>query len=864
MKENYQKHFSFLMLLFCILASQYSSGSMVKSTDNSILVKDIAGMSYETTPCAGTSAVADQGSFSTGYSYSFHTTGNDVTVTFELLDTDKVGVVAYLWQQAPFSETPMDNVSGLRFSKTITGQTAGTTVNYAVKFAYAGGLSVTQYISYVVGENCDGGGNEDTQVPTGFTATAGTITATSAELLLNATDDSGSVIYTVTYGTTTTSVTGTSGVQKVFVINGLTPETAYSFSVTASDAAGNTALNNPVVVTATTLEDANTPCAGTSATAQDGTFSTGYSYSFHTTGNDVTVTFELLDTDKVGVVAYLWQQAPFSETPMDNVSGLRFSKNITGQTTGATINYAVKFAYAGGLSVTQYISYVVGENCDGGGNEDTQAPTGFTATAGTITATSAELLLNGTDDSGTVIYTVTYGTTTTSVTGSSGVQQAFVINGLTPETAYSFSVTASDAAGNTALNNPVIVTATTLEDTNTPCAGTSATAQDGTFTTGYSYNFHTTGNDVTVTFELLDTDKVGVVAYLWQQAPFSETPMDNVSGLRFSKTIMGQTAGATVNYAVKFAYAGGLSVTQYISYVVGENCDGGGNEDTQAPTGFTATAGTITATSAELLLNGTDDSGSVIYTVTYGTTTTSVTGTSGVQQAFVINGLTPETAYSFSVTASDTAGNTALNNPVVVTATTLEDTNTPCAGTSATAQDGTFTTGYSYNFHTTGNDVTITFELLDTDKVGVVAYLWQQAPFSETPMDNVSGLRFSKTITGQTAGTTINYAVKFAYAGGLSVTKYFSYMVGDNCTLEIVDRQFDNDVKLYPNPTDTGVVHVVSEFLRVSKVEVYSVLGNKLFETTERTISVNNLQVGIYLFRIYADDKFVTKKLIIK
>jgi hypothetical protein len=77
--------------------------------------------------------------------------------------------------------------------------------------------------------------------------------------------------------------------------------------------------------------------------------------------------------------------------------------------------------------------------------------------------------------------------------------------------------------------------------------------------------------------------------------------------------------------------------------------------------------------------------------------------------------------------------------------------------------------------------VKITFELLDTDKTGVVAYLWKQTPFTETPMTNVSGKKFSSTITGQTAGSTINYAVKFAYAGGMSVTKYYSYVVGDAC-----------------------------------------------------------------------------------
>ena len=79
----------------------------------------------------------------------------------------------------------------------------------------------------------------------------------------------------------------------------------------------------------------------------------------------------------------------------------------------------------------------------------------------------------------------------------------------------------------------------------------------------------------------------------------------------------------------------------------------------------------------------------------------------------------------------------------------------------------------------------ITFELLDTDKVGVVGILWRQTPFTEFPMTNVSGNIYTYTVPNQTIGTTINYAVKFAYAGGLSVTNYYSYVVGNNCALEV-------------------------------------------------------------------------------
>ncbi|MCW4469904.1 T9SS type A sorting domain-containing protein [Flavobacterium sp. MFBS3-15] len=815
------------------------------------------------TACAGTATAASEGAFSTGYSYVFSTTGNTVNVSMTMLDTDKVGVIAYLRTQTPFSETPMANAGGLTFTGTIPGQTPGTTIGIAVKFAYAGGLVVTQYVNYVVGENCTGGGG-DTQAPTGFTATAGTVTANSVQLLLNGTDDSGAVIYTITYGATTTTVNGTSGSQQVALIEGLTAGTAYTFTVTAADGAGNAAANNPQTVQATTLQNSSSvPCTGTGTAALDGTFTTGYSYSFQTVNGNVQVSMTMLDTDKVGVVAYLWLQAPFTETPMANAGGLTFTGTIPGQANGATIGIAVKFAYAGGQVVTQYINYVVGQDCEA--EEDTEAPTGFTATAGTITANSIALVLNGTDNSGSVTYTITYGTETMTVTVASGETETVVIDELDADTDYTFTVTAADAAGNTAAN-PIVILATTAEESGggetTPCSGTANAAQDGTFSTGYSYEFETVGNNVNVTITLLDTDKVGVVAYLWLQAPFAETPMANVEGLTFTGTIPAQTLGNTIGIAVKFAYAGGQVVTQYINYEVGENC-GTGEEDIEAPTGFEISTGTVTATSIELELTASDNSGDVIYTITYeGGTSITVTGESGVTESVIINNLLPESVYVFTITVMDAAGNMATN-VIELQAATIEDTNTECEGMSTTAENGSFSTGYTYHFETVGNDVVVTVELLDTDKVGVVGYVWLQDPFTEIAMTQGEGLSFSATVPGLTTGQDVNIAVKFAYAGGQAVTQYFTYTVGEECSLGIDRPELGASVRMFPNPA-TDIVHFVSETADITKVEIYSVLGSKVMEADADSVTISALPKGMYIARIYAGSKSTSKKLIVE
>jgi hypothetical protein len=93
--------------------------------------------------------------------------------------------------------------------------------------------------------------------------------------------------------------------------------------------------------------------------------------------------------------------------------------------------------------------------------------------------------------------------------------------------------------------------------------------------------------------------------------------------------------------------------------------------DTQAPTAFTAAKGAVTADAVTLSLSATDNSGVVLYDITYGTKTVTTPGLlSGAQSSFTVSGLTGSTDYSFSIVARDRSGN-AVATPIVVTATTL-------------------------------------------------------------------------------------------------------------------------------------------------------------------------------------------------
>ena len=424
---------------------------------------------------------------------------------------------------------------------------------------------------------------------------------------------------------------------------------------------------------------------------------------------------------------------------------------------------------------------------------------------------------------------------------------------------YQMTAKATDDVGGTSTSQAVAIGVNEVVS----CVITDNQAAEGSFSVGYEMTFETVGNNVTFTIELLDTDKAGLVAYLWERPNIaSETQMDHVSGTTFTKTIGGFSTGQSITYAVKFAYAGSHSVTKDMTYTVGNSCSGS-NTDTEGPTNFTASVGTVGARTVELLLQADDNSGTVIYDVAYGQEQTNTTGSSGSQTVLVISGLTPETTYDFSISAKDISQNTASNNPISVQATTIADANTSCSGTETEASEGSFSIGYTYSFVTNGTSVTFTFELLDTDKSGVFAYLRRESPFSETPMSG-SGNSFSVTVNNFTVGETISYACKFAFAGGLAVTKYFSYQVGENCALSSDPISSTNQVFIYPNPVDKEVFVSVSQG-SIDKLELYTIGGVKIKDAIANDrLQVDEISSGLYLIKVYQKDQHSFHRIIVE
>jgi len=212
-------------------------------------------------------------------------------------------------------------------------------------------------------------------------------------------------------------------------------------------------------------------------------------------------------------------------------------------------------------------------------------------------------------------------------------------------------------------------------------------------------------------------------------------------------------------------------------------------------------------------------------------------------------------SYVITARATDNDNTTANSQEVLVNVEEVKS----CSETGSSAQQGNFSTGYEANFETVGNNVTISFTLLDTDKVGVVAYLWQESPFTEYQMTQESGLTFTKTFGGLTIGEEITFACKFAFAGGLAVTQYIDYEVGEDCITSSLSNTWEDRISLSPNPTSDMLY--ISGLPRETKASIYSSLGQEMYSTSMTdAISVRQLSPGIYYISLEVGGRRIVKK----
>jgi len=566
------------------------------------------------------------------------------------------------------------------------------------------------------------------------------------------------------------------------------------------------------------------------------------------------------------------------------------------------------------------------------GSSDTTAPstpTNLTASGTTQTTTNLSWTAS-TDNAAVTGYNVYQGATQIGTSSTT----TYNVTGLTPATAYSFTVKAKDAAGNlSASSNTASVTTLTGSTTPTYCDSKGNSVNDeyiekvqlntinnsSTGNNGYTdfTSISTTLNksaNYTITVTPTWTGSTYNEAYavwidynqdgdfddsgelVWSKAASSTTP---VSG---SFTIAsGATDGAT-RMRVSMKYNGIPTSCETFSYGEVEDYTviiAAGTPDTTAPSAPTLSASGTTQTTTNLSWTAsTDNVGVTGYNVYQGSTQI---GTS-TSTSYSVTGLTPATAYSFTVKAKDAAGNLS-NASNTATVTTLTNSVSYCSSQGNNTNDeriskvvygsinnsSTGTAGYEdFTSVSTsvsrGSSQTITITPLWTGTVYNEGYavwidfnqdgdfddsgelVWSKSASKTTPVSGTVTIPSSASLGTTRMRVSMKYNAIPASCGSFSYGQVEDYTVNITSGAKEIENigsfVTEEQIKLYPNPANE--VLNVTAITEQATFKVYNLIGQVVLagKFNNNSIDVNTLERGNYLLEISDESKVTTKRFI--
>lgn len=364
-------------------------------------------------------------------------------------------------------------------------------------------------------------------------------------------------------------------------------------------------------------------------------------------------------------------------------------------------------------------------------------PTGLTGTAPATTQTNLAWTISS-DNVGVIGYKVyrngvQIATTTT---------PSYVNTGLTPSTTYAYSVAAYDLAGNvSALSVTVNVTtpSTPPVDTTAPSvpAGVVAVAVSTT--------------QINLTWSA-STDNVGVAGY---RVLRNGTQIATTTSATYSNT--GLNPSTSYTYTVSaYDLAGNVSAVSLPASATTLT-----PPDTTAPsvpTGLTAVPASATVINLSWTAS-TDNIGVVGYKVFRGATQIATT----TSTSYSNTGLTPATAYSYTVRAYDLAGNVSGVSATASATTLSVDTTAPVLSVGAPQGVLPFGTTNSTLSITTNENATCRFATTAN-----VSYASMTATFTTT-----GALTHTNALTNLLSGTSYTYYVKCKdVAGNANASDY--------------------------------------------------------------------------------------------
>lgn len=346
----------------------------------------------------------------------------------------------------------------------------------------------------------------------------------------------------------------------------------------------------------------------------------------------------------------------------------------------------------------------------------------------------------------------------------------------------------------------------------------------------------------------------------------------------------------------------------------------GGSSDTIAPSiPSNLLVGTKTTTSIALSwTNSTDNVGVTSYEIFQGGILKATVATNSA----TISGLTAATSYTFSVRAKDAAGNASSNSISVTTSTNanptssitelffteylegssnnkaLEITNKTAASINLSSYSikkqtngaGSWSTGITLagtlavngkfvlvnssitslcyatataNVATAGTEMTFNGnDAVGLFKNGVLIDIIGTFNGGTVNFSADETLRRKSTVTGPS--TTFNKTLQWDVLT-IDTCSGIGNKMGNVTDIKEVTESKTIDFKIYPNPSNGNFTVEFADSNTETTIEMYSIIGKKVFETKTITSQVNisNMEKGIYFLKITKDGETNTKKMVI-
>ncbi len=452
-------------------------------------------------------------------------------------------------------------------------------------------------------------------------------------------NDGGSTITSYTALSTPGSISASSATSPI-TVTGLNPGTSYTFTVTATNADGTSGPSSPSneITTDATAPDA--PTIGTATKTGTSTATIAFLAPVSNGGRAVTV---YTATSLPSGVTATGTSSPITLTGLTSATAYTFTVTATNSIGTSSPSQASNSV------TTDYIN----PNSPGQPTIGTATKTGSTTATVAFTAPAS----NG----GYAITSYTAVSTPGGITGtlSQAGSGTISVTGLTPGTDYTFIVFATNSQG-AGINSSTSNTITT--DAAAPGAPTIGVATKTGSTTA------------TVSFsEPSVTNGAAVTGYTVTSTPGSIVATGNASPI----TVTGLSVATAYTFTVTATNSAGTSVPSAATNQIVSDATAPG-----APTIGTATK--LSSTSARIAFTApASNGGASISTYTVSSTPGNIVASAGTSP-ITITGLTPATAYTFTVKATNYVGESIASQPTVSITTDATDVYVPGAPTVGT------------------------------------------------------------------------------------------------------------------------------------------------------------------------------------